>query len=55
MTIKVLAASIDEFDQILAIKHCNVAGPTERKNDSEVENTLLYDNHDDYVVNEVND
>ena len=26
MTIKMLTASIDEFDQILAIEHWNVAG-----------------------------
>ena len=46
MTIKMLAASIDEFDPILAIEHWNVAGVRrpQKENNSEEENTSSDDN-----------
>ena len=57
MTMKMLAASIDEFDPIPAIEHWNIAGVRwpQNKNDSEDKYTLSDDNHNDYVVNELND
>ena len=57
MTIKMMAASIGEFDPIPAIQHWNVAGVSwpQNENGSEDENTLSVANHDDYVVNELND
>ena len=57
MTIKLLAASIAEFDPIPAIEHCNVTGirQLQNENNSEDENTSSDDNQDDYVENELND
>ena len=57
MTIKMLAASIEEFDPIPAIEHWNVAGirRLQKENNSEDENTSSDDNQDDYVENELND
>ena len=51
MTIKIFTASIAEFDQIPAIEHWNVAGvrcPQNKNNNED-------DNHNNYVVNGLND
>ena len=56
MTIRMLAASIYEFDQIPALEDWHVAGERcpQKEINSEDENTLSDDNHDDYFVNKLN-